>query len=386
MKIGYDISQTSSNPAGCGYYADIFYQKLRLNNEVNVRGYRSFGSLFYDKSFNASNPSKSIDFISGKKFASDFSHDSHQKCSSFWFKETFNEKKYKELGSPDIIHSNNFFHPPTNSYCKSVYTLYDLSFYANPSWTSEANWHICSKGVFDASYNADHIVTISEFSKNSFLELFPNFDKNNISVIYPSSRFESYKVNLSFKGIKALIDKEFFISVGTLEPRKNHIAILEAYSDFVKNFRGIPPLLVLVGGNGWLFKKTTDFIRENNLSNYVIFTNYVSDDELFWLYKNCILHIYFSFYEGFGMPILEALSANALTVTSAIEPFGELFGSAVIRAEGNERNFLTDLLNLMVKSPHQFSYLKKDNLVIKRKFDLDVNTDKLINIYKKLSK
>ena len=86
------------------------------------------------------------------------------------------------------------------------------------------------------------------------------------------------------------------------------------------------------------------------------------------------------------MPILEALSANALTVVSAIEPFGELFGSAVIRAESNEGNFLADLLNLVVKSPHQFNHLKKNNLELKRKFDLDANVEKLINIYKKLSK
>ena len=382
MKIGYDISQTSSNPAGCGYYADIFYQKLRLNNEINVRGYRSFGDLFYDKSFNEGYMNGIINSV----WANDFTHRSHSDCLSFWSKETFNKKNYEQLGSPDIIHSNNFFFPPTNNYCKSVYTLYDLSFYANPSWTSEANWFVCSNGVFDASYNADHIVTISEFSKNSFLELFPNFDQNNISVVYPTSRFENYTVSRSFAGIKALINKDFFISVGTLEPRKNHIAILEAYRVFVKNFRGIPPLLVLVGGKGWLFKKTNDFIKNNNLGKHVIFTNYVSDDELFWLYKNCILNIYFSFYEGFGMPILEALSANALTVVSAIEPFGELFGSAVIRAESNEGNFLADLLNLVVKSPHQFNHLKKNNLELKRKFDLDANVEKLINIYKKLSK
>jgi glycosyltransferase involved in cell wall biosynthesis len=382
MKIGYDISQISFNPAGCGQYADIFYRKLRLNNEINIRGYRSFGGLYYDKSFNLSRKHKIDNFFS----VNDFCHNTHAKCLSFWNKETFDKKKYKQLGSPDIVHSNNFFFPPTSNYCKTVYTLYDLSFYANPSWTSEANWSVCSNGLFDASYKADHIVTISEFSKNSFLELFPNFDQKNISVVYPTSRFEGYTVNASFKGIKALINKDFFISVGTLEPRKNHIAILGAYCDFVKNFRGVPPLLVLVGGKGWLFKKTIDFITENNLGNYIIFTNYVSDDELFWLYKNCILNIYFSFYEGFGMPILESLSANALTVTSAIEPFAELFGSAVIRAEGNERTFLADLLNLVVKSPNQFSHLKNDNLAIKRRFDLDTNIEKLLNIYKKLSK
>lgn len=389
MKIGFDISQTSSTKAGCGYYAYNFYQKLLANNDIEVRGYRSFGDSFYDKGFNTIGLDKfkglhRSEFLSHPN--NEFAHISLRKCSSFWDKENFNNNSYRELGSPDIIHSNNFFFPPTNKYCKSVYTLYDLSFYANPLWTSKANWAVCSKGVFKASYNADHIVTISEFSKNSFLELFPNFDQKYISVVYPTSRFESYKANPLFKGIEALINKEFFICVGTLEPRKNHIAILEAYCDFVKNFRGIPPKLVLVGGSGWLFGKTTDFIKEKNLGEHVIFTGYVTDDELFWLYQNCLLNIYFSFYEGFGMPVLEALSANALTVTSAIEPFGELFGNAVIRAESNERNFLADLLNLVVRSPNQFSHLKKDNFEIKRKFDLDSNVEKLINLYKEMSK
>ncbi len=76
-----------------------------------------------------------------------------------------------------------------------------------------------------------------------------------------------------------------------------------------------------MGGQGWLFDETLKFINENLLTQHVVFAGYVSDDDLFWLYNNCLLNIYFSIYEGFGMPVLEALSANALTITSNTPAF-----------------------------------------------------------------
>lgn len=376
MRVAYDISQTYSNPAGCGYYADIFYQKLQEFDDVNVLGLRSFGGLFYDVEFNNNNLlSSSPNFINL----------SLTDCINFWDEYSFDDKKYTDLGSPEIIHSNNFFFPPTSEYCQNVFTLYDLSFFDNPSWTSEANWSICSKGVFEASYKADHIVTISEYSKKRFLMLFPNFNEEKISLIYPTSRFENYKLNKSYKAPKKFKSIEFFLSVGTLEPRKNHIGVLTAYLNFIKAYGDNPPLLVFVGGQGWLFDETSKFIKENNLSKYIIFAGYVSDDDLFWLYKNCLLNIYFSIYEGFGMPVLEALSANALTITSDIEPFGELFGDAIIKPDiKNQLKFLTDFMFQVATKTEQFNYLNDHKKTLRDKFDLDANSKKLVNLYHSL--
>ena len=124
MRVAYDISQTYSNPAGCGYYANIFYQKLQEFDDVDVLGLRSFGGLFYDVEFNNNLLSSSPNFINL----------SLTDCIDFWDEYSFDDKKYSDLGSPDIIHSNNFFFPPTSKYCQNVFTLYDLSFFDNPSY------------------------------------------------------------------------------------------------------------------------------------------------------------------------------------------------------------------------------------------------------------
>lgn len=189
MKVGFDISQTHSNPAGCGYYANIFYKELVQNKAIDVIGYRSFGPNFFDLEFN-----KMPTSVNEKTFG----HNSFDDCISFWNSQDFSYNNFKKIGSPDITHSNNFYAPPTNKFCKNIYTLYDLSFFSNPDWTSIANWRTCSDGVFAGSFMADHIVTISSFTKECFLNLFPNFDEKKISIIYPTSRFENFYLSSSF--------------------------------------------------------------------------------------------------------------------------------------------------------------------------------------------
>lgn len=373
MKVGYDISQTYSNPAGCGYYANIFYKNLIKNKNLNIIGLKSFGPDFFDLQFNL------MPISSGETI---FSHHTFKECKIFWDTSDFSKKKYFNLSSPDIIHSNNFYAPPTRKFCKNIFTLYDLSFFQNPQWTSHANWHICSKGVFNASSTADHIVTISNFSKKIFLSLFPNYDEKKISIIYPSSRFENYELpdNFIFKK-HSLIKKGFFLSVGTLEPRKNHLSIVKSYHKFLKKCKSNPPLLVFAGGEGWLFSDTIKYINENNLNRNIIFTGYVTDDELFWLYKNCLINIYLSHYEGFGMPILEALSAKTYSVVSDIEPFKELFGDSIITVNKNKKDFLVDLFNQIHLNN---SFLGKINFSIDKvvsKFNSDHNYNKLVNLY-----
>lgn len=375
MNIGYDISQTFCNPAGCGYYAKIFYQEL-LKENYKVIGYRSFGSDFFDSTFN----NKSIN---NNEFV--FKHDNYRDCHSFWDETDFNLTKFSELGSPDLIHSNNFFSPPTYQFCKTIYTLYDLSFFTNPKWTSMENWKVCSNGVFSASLNSSHIVTISNFSKKAFISLFPNYKENNISIIYPTSRFSNYSLSENYQYNDSRLEKNgFFLSVGTLEPRKNHLSILRSYHKFLNLYNGIPPYLVFAGGKGWLFNETMKYINENNLQDKIIFTDYISNDALFWLYKNCLLNIYLSHYEGFGMPILEALTSNAKTVASNIEPFIELFGDSIIRTQGNEEEFLVDLFTKVAQDNSYLNSLDVSKEKIIKKFDLHVNVNNLISLYSKI--
>ena len=93
----------------------------------------------------------------------------------------------EKLGNPGIIHSNNFWCPTNITRSRLIYTLYDIGFLHNPQWTSEENRVGCFEGVFQAASYADWIISISEYSKNHFLKIFPHFPEERIEVIYPCS-------------------------------------------------------------------------------------------------------------------------------------------------------------------------------------------------------
>jgi hypothetical protein len=167
MKIGFDISQTGKDKAGCGYFADSLIQAMTANDHENEYIlYPHFGTSFWDpagkkttRNINRSNVSR---ILIGDNF-----HESQR----FW--KQFPEQGEEMLGNPDIVHANNFSCPLALRRAKLVYTLYDMAFAIYPEFTSEQNRWTCFEGVFNASYYADFIVAISHYSRNSFLEIFP---------------------------------------------------------------------------------------------------------------------------------------------------------------------------------------------------------------------
>ena len=139
----------------------------------------------------------------------------------------------KKLNYPDIIHSNNFFCPTKLNKTKLVYTLYDLSFLEYPQWTTEANRLACFNGMLSASLYADHLISISEYTKKNFLEVFSHVDEKKISVVYPGQRYEKSSPILKKPShLPALKTNQFWLNVGTIEPRKNQEGLLRAYALF----------------------------------------------------------------------------------------------------------------------------------------------------------
>src|SRR5439155_15233530 len=185
------------------------------------------------------------------------------------------------LGRPDIVHSNNFFCPRHLRRARLVYTLYDLSFLENPEWTTEANRTGCFEGVFQASLHADHIVAISHFSKRHFLETFPHYPEARVTVAHLASRFCDILQVDRPEGLAGLQPSQFWLCVGTLEPRKNHARLLHAYARLKARCAGVMPL-VLAGGKGWLMDDMHRLIDQLGLGGDVTFTGYIDDAALQW--------------------------------------------------------------------------------------------------------
>jgi len=320
MKIGFDISQTGRLKAGCGYFADGLIRQLAETDRKNrYLLYPAVGDLFWDPDC-----AKSTFFTDRPNFERAKAPASFERSRAFWRNPPADFEH--QLGSPDVFHANNFFCPKLKT-ARLVYTLYDLGYLEEPAWTTEANRAGCFQGTFNASLRADRIVAISEYSRSHFLRVFPHYPEDRIGVVYPGSRFETRSSLPRPARLGQLKPDNFWLSVATLEPRKNHRRLIEAYSR-VRAETGSALPLVLAGGRGWLMEDFEKTLAGLKAGTDVILTGYVNDSELQWLYENCFAFVYPSLFEGFGLPVLEAMSLGAAVISSNTSSLPEIVGSA----------------------------------------------------------
>jgi glycosyltransferase involved in cell wall biosynthesis len=321
MHIGFDISQTGSGKAGCGYLSHSeISAMLSTAPQHRYSLYPTFGDFFFDGAMPASNPYRGEQVSYGPR------HATRELAGEFWNQPSLDAT----LDQPDIIHSNNFWMPVQPISSRIFYTLYDLGFASNPEWTTESNRVGCFEGVFRASVAADWVVAISDHTRAHFLKMFPHFPAERIRVVSPCSRFD----DLSLPGTRPTAAKNlepgaFWLSVGTIEPRKNQRMLAEAYARYLE--AGGPPMpLVLAGGKGWMMEDFQEDLAAFGIADRVIMTGYVSDEEMIWLYRNCRMNLYPSLFEGFGLPVLEGMQFGAATMCSNTTSMPEVAGDAAI--------------------------------------------------------
>lgn len=378
MKIGFDISQTGSNKAGCGFFADSLIQALVRIDRVNEYIlYPHFGTTFWDPQDKRTTRKADHPNVTRKIVGKDF-----EKSMTFW--SDLPTDGEKELGRPDIIHSNNYSCPRGLTRARLVYTLYDLSFLEYPELTTEENRGKCFEGVFCASIDADFIISISEYSRARFLDVFPHYPEKRIRAVPLGSRFsgerDSGKGPVVWKG---LCSGEFWLAVGTLEPRKNLRRLLRAFSMYVRQEKADRPL-ALAGGKGWLEGDLEDVIRDLGMTKHVHMLGYVSDWELAWLYRNCYCFVYPSLYEGFGLPVLEALDHGAAVITSRCTSLPEVAGEAAYYIDPfNEQDIAKAFIKLDAEVACRED-LQKKAVIQAGKFSWDKSAEKVLDVYKQV--
>ena len=349
MKIGFDVSQTGSIRTGCGFYADSLAKNLiaQYQNDVFYL-YKTFGTTYWDPGYR-----KNIAVMEFENCKYPLTFKSKEDSFAFWGNSCGVDESL--AGCPDIIHANNFSCPRL-SQARLVYTVYDLSFIDLPECTTEENRHLCFNGMLSASVWADVVVAISHYSKKRFLENFPHFPEERVVVAHLGNR-------LSADGVEEPVPflatrKPFFLSVGTLEPRKNLRRLLAAYKRYAEQ-QSLPKPLVLAGGNGWLEDDLAIYIADLKLQNQVHILGYVSDAKLRWLYRHCWAFVYPSLYEGFGLPVLEAMGFGAAVVTSNTTSLPEVGGDAVLYLNPTSEESISDALAKIDEPSRRSAYQAK---------------------------
>jgi alpha-1,3-rhamnosyl/mannosyltransferase len=206
----------------------------------------------------------------------------------------------------------------------SVTTIHDLSFIHYPQHSKKSSVKWLENNIEASIEQASAIITLSEFSKNELMRSFA-IPESKITIVSPavSDKFKQAVTTKNIEYIKkkyGLPDK-YILSVGTLEPRKNIKSLLQAYSALPRQLRQDFPL-VLVGAKGWGVVNNDIQLMLNRKEILVL--GYISQNDIPILYKAADLFVYLSLYEGYGMPVAEAMASGVAVITSENSAMSEV--------------------------------------------------------------
>ncbi len=199
-----------------------------------------------------------------------------------------------------------------------VMTIFDLSYIHYPELFKQKDLHQLVHWTRYSARHAAHIITISEFSKRAIMEEY-KVPEERITVVYPG--FTELRTQSSM----TKFTNKYILSVGTLQPRKNYVRLIEAFSRLDSNVD-----LIIVGKKGWLYEEILSAPKRLDVENRVKFLEFVPDEDLPGLYRNALCLALPSLYEGFGLPVLEAMSYGCQVVVSKSSSLPEIAGEAGI--------------------------------------------------------
>jgi glycosyltransferase involved in cell wall biosynthesis len=228
---------------------------------------------------------------------------------------------------PDLLHSLAFVSPLVLRY-PSVVTVYDLSFRLTPERFRPAQRLYLSAFTAHSCRRAGRVLAISESTRADLVRLLglpPAKVDLALPGLGPALRPLPAAAVEAFRGRRGLPER-FILYLGTLEPRKNLAALVEAFARLLPTHPGLR--LVLAGARGWGYADLFRRVEDLGLSQQVVFPGYVPEDELPYWYNAAAVFAYPSSYEGFGLPVAEALACGRPVVTSAVSSLPEAGGDA----------------------------------------------------------
>lgn len=227
----------------------------------------------------------------------------------------------------DLLHALAFVAPLAVP-CPFVVTVYDLSFIRYPEAFRPFNrWYLRTFTERSVT-RAKALITISESTRQDVIKLL-GAPAERVHTIYCGVDEDFRPLPAAevaaFRAVKGL-PEQFVLFLGTLEPRKNVTGLIEAYAHWRKQ-EPQAPLLVIAGGKGWYYQDIFKLVESLNLTTAIHFTDYIPQPELSLWYNAASLFVYPSHFEGFGLPVLEAMACGTPVITSTVSSLPEVAGT-----------------------------------------------------------
>ncbi len=249
----------------------------------------------------------------------------------FWYRLRLPLPVQWVTGPLDLFHSPDFVLPPVNGRIPTLLTVHDLSFAHYPQVFPEPLVRYLNSVVPWSVARATHILADSLATKADLVTLW-QVPPDKITVLYSGveARFRPVERVEEITAVRhryQLPDAPYILTVGTVQPRKNYQMLIRAFAPLAQQF---PHHLAIAGGKGWLYEEMMQEVARQGLNGRVHFLGFVADADLPALYSGAALYVFPSLYEGFGLPILEAMGCGVPVIASRASSLPEVAGEAAV--------------------------------------------------------
>jgi len=377
MIIGIDISQLIYQGSGVANYTYNFVKNLLIFDKKNT--YKLF--------FAAKNQLKKYSFLEefrnlGAKI---YPFPIPMKLQQFLWQKTDFLSINRLIGRFDIFFFSDFLRPKTDKNVRGITTIHDLSWKLFPQHHTENVIKAHQKKLEKTINYGDEIIVDSQNTKNDLLRLYPSIKKEKVHVIYPGIG-ENFKKIDDKKAIENVIKKyltfdfcllnfDFFLYVGALEPRKNLDIAIRVFKRLITNNQYQITHFLIIGHAGWKKEKIFKLVKDLKIEDKVLFLGYVDDKDLPYFYSGATLTFYLSSYEGFGLPPLESLACGTIVIAGNNSSMKETLPKNFLVDEKDEEEVYKKVVEILNKKP------KIDFQKIKEKFSWQNSIKSIVKLY-----
>lgn len=288
----------------------------------------------------------------------------------------------------DILHVQ--YTAPPFTPCPVVTTIHDLAFEHLPETFNRRSWMQLRLTVRHTARRAAHIITVSEYSRGDISRTY-GIAPGEITVTPEAApaHFAPVTDEAELRRIRESygIQESYILSLGSLQPRKNLVRLIEAYS-CLRGVRpqGKLPQLVLAGKRGWLDDETFRAAKRHALGNDILFTGYVPEQDLVGLYSGAICFVYPSYFEGFGLPAVEAMQCGVPVIAGNRTSLPEVVADAGLLFDPFDTQALVNALTQVIDDSACRALLRAKGLERARNFNWKTTAQLTLNVYQAAAK
>lgn len=286
----------------------------------------------------------------------------------------------------DVFHSPDFI-PPRKTRPPSVITVHDLAFLLYPRFLTRKSARYYGQ-VDPASRTASHIIAVSQSTKNDVTRLL-GVPSEKVTVIYEAAGplFRPLNQNQARAHVRQQygIDGDFVLFVSTVEPRKNLPTLLAAFRRLLDKYKN-DTLLVVAGHKGWLTQEVDDAVEQHKLHDKVCFVGSPANESLAFLYNAARVFALPSFYEGFGLPPLEAMACGTPVVVSKTSSLPEVVGDAGMLVDPEDVEGWSVALWRALTDPELHAEMAEKGLKRAAQFSWEKTARETMNVYRKVAR